>query len=157
MNEAEHAEVVAFVGEAELAAQTFHGDVADNEVGLCGRTVRDDGALDVGNDGLDVRLIEAEDGGAVERNAIHKFGEDGLNFFERTVLSEMFTINCRDDGHDGCVVKEAAVAFVGFDDEVFAFAEASSRAGLIELTAHDKSWVEVRGGEDRGDHGGRGG
>src|SRR5689334_2696721 len=57
MDEIEHAEVVAFVGEAELAAEAFHGNVADDEVGLRGSAISNDGALHTGNDGLNVGLI----------------------------------------------------------------------------------------------------
>src|SRR6476646_11993790 len=114
MDEVEHAEVVALIGEAKFAAETFHADVADDEIGLRGGSIGDDGALDAGNDRLDVGFLEAKYGGAVKRNAIHKFGEDGLNFLERRILVEMFAVDGGDDGDDGRVIEEAAVAFVGF-------------------------------------------
>src|SRR3984885_12469523 len=43
MRKLEDAEVVAFVGKAEFASETFELDVTDNEVGLGRRAVGDDG------------------------------------------------------------------------------------------------------------------
>src|SRR5882762_2914102 len=113
MDEVKHAKVIAFVSEAKFAAETFHADVADYEIGLRRSAVSDDGPLDVRDDGLHVGLIEAEDGGAVKRNAVHEFHEHGLNFFERAVLVEMLAVDGGDDGDDRRVVEKAAVAFVG--------------------------------------------
>src|SRR5215470_1406120 len=119
MNQIEHAEVVAFVGKSKLAAETFHGDVADDEVGLRRSAIGNDGALYVWNDCLDVWLIKAKNCRAVERDAIYEFNENRLNLFKRVVLVEMFAVDRRDDGNDWSVVEEAAVAFVGFNNKVF--------------------------------------
>src|SRR5580765_1362240 len=82
MREAEGAKVFAFIGEAEFAGQAFEANVADDQVGLAGDAISKDGALDAGDDGLNVRLVKTEDGGAVERNAIHKIDEGVLDVFE---------------------------------------------------------------------------
>ena len=124
MRQLEQAEVVASIGEAELAAQAFQFHVADHQVGLRGDAVGDDRALDVGNDGLDVGLVQAKDGGAVERNAIHEFGEAVLDIFQGGVLIEMLAVDGGDHGDDWREQQEAAVALVGFHDEKLAFAEA---------------------------------
>src|SRR5882762_2425677 len=107
MNQTEGAEVFTFVGEAKFAAETFHDHIADDEVGLRRGAISNDGALDTGNDGLDVWLIETEDCRAVKRHAIDKLDEDGLNFFKGAVLIEMFAVDGGDDGDYRRVVKEA--------------------------------------------------
>ena len=100
VREAEDAEVVAFVGQAEFAGEAVESDVADDEIGLTGGAVGEDGALDVGDDSLHVGFIEAEDGGAVKRNAIHELDEGVLNIFERGVLIEVLAVDGGDDGDD---------------------------------------------------------
>ena len=47
--------------------------------------------------------------------------------------------------------QEAAVALVGFDDEVVALAEPRGGASLIDAAADDERGVEMRRGEDRSD------
>src|SRR5256885_591691 len=69
----------------------------------------------------------------------------------------MFAVNGGDDGNDGRVIEEAAVAFVGFDDKIFAFAEAGGGSGLVEFAANDERRIKMRGSENARDHGGRGG
>src|SRR5450432_4103176 len=157
MQEAEAAEVFAFESEAELADQAFEFYVADDQIGLAGCAVSNDGALDVRNDGLDVGLVEAKNGGAVKRDAIHKLREGVLNIFQRSVLIEMLAIDGGDYRDDGREEQEAAVAFVGFHDEKFAFAKFGGGAGLIDAAADDERGIEMRGGEYGGDDGSGGG
>ena len=130
----------------EFADDAFEFYVADNQVGLTGGAVSNDGALDVRNDGLHVGLVEAKNGGAVKGDAIHKLSEGVLNIFERSVLIEMFAIDGGDYGDDRREEQEAAVALVGFHDEIFAFAEFGGSAGLIDAAADDESGIEMRGG-----------
>src|SRR5580693_6662476 len=120
MHQVEHAEVFASEGKAEIAAEAFEADVADDEVGLAGRAIGNDGALHARNDGLDVGFVEAEDGGAVKRDAVDELDEGALDVFERDVLVEVLAVDGGDDGDDWGEHEEAAVAFVGFDDEIFA-------------------------------------
>ena len=68
----------------------------------------------------------------------------------------MFAVDGGDDGDDGRVIKKAAIAFVGFDDEIFAFTEASGGSGLVEFAANDERRIKMRGSENARDHGGRG-
>ena len=70
---------------------------------------------------------------------------------KRSVLIEVLAINGSDHGDHRGEKQEAAVAFVSFDDEIFAFAEAGSGAGLIHPATDDKCGVEMRGSENRGD------
>src|SRR4029077_4439485 len=149
MEELENAEVVAFVGQAKFAAQTFELDVADDEIGLAGSTVGDDRALDVGNDGLDVGLIQAKNRRAVKGDAIDELHEGVLNVFERRILIEMLAVDGGDDRDHRRKQQEAAVALVGFDHKEFAFAEPSGGAGLIDATADNKCRIEMRGRKHR--------
>src|SRR5215831_56113 len=157
MNQVELAEVLLSVDEAEPAAETFHVDVADDQVGLCACAVGDDRALDVRDDGLHVWLVKTEDCRAIKRNAIDELDERALNVFERRVLIEVLAVDGGDHGDDGRVVEEAAVTFVCFDDEVFALPKPGGGSGLIDFSADDKSRVEMRSGENRSNHGGCGG
>ena len=145
----EEAQVVAFIGEAELALQTIELHVTDDQVGLARSPISNDGALYAGNDGLDVRFVDAKNGGAIKRHAIHELDEGVLNVFKRGVLVEMFAVDGGDDGDDGSEHEEAAVAFVGFDDKIFAFAQARRGSGLVDAAADDKRGIEMR----RGKHG----
>src|SRR5690242_2272 len=152
MRQMEEAQVVTFVSEAEFAFQAVESYVADDQIGLTGSSVSNDGALDAGNDGLDVWLVDAKNGGAIERHAIYELYESFLNVFERSVLVEVFAVDGGDDSDNGREHEEAAVAFVGFDDKVFAFAQAGGGSGLIDAAADDKCGIEMSGGQNGGDH-----
>jgi hypothetical protein len=122
MHQVKHAEIFAFEGQAEIAAEAFEADVADDEVGLAGSAVSDDGAFHVGKNGLHVRFVEAENRGAVKGDAVDELDEGALDVGERSVLIEVLAIDGGDNGDDRGEHEEAAVAFIGFDDEVLAFA-----------------------------------
>ena len=156
MRQTKQAKILAFVGQAKFAAEAIELDLTDDEVGLAGSAVRNDGALDTGNDRLNVRLIDAEDCRAAERNAIDELNERVLNVFERRVLIKMLAVDGSDDGNHRGEHQKAAIAFVGFDDEVLSFAKACGRAGLIHSATYDKSRVEMGGCQDRSNHGGGG-
>ena len=49
---------------------------------------------------MDVGLIQAEDGGAVKRDAIYELKKRFLNVFERAVLIEVLAVNRGDHGDD---------------------------------------------------------
>src|SRR5262245_60713230 len=151
MRQTEQAEVVAFVGQAELAGQTLQLNIADKQVGLARGAIGKNWPLDARNDGLNVGLIQAEDGRAIEGNAVHELGEGVLDVGERRVLVEVFPIDGGDDGHHRRKEKKAAVAFVRLHDKVFAFPEPGRGAGLIHLAANHKGRIEMSCGEDGSD------
>src|SRR5271163_3142388 len=122
-----------------------------------GSAVRDDGALHVRDDGLHVGLVKTEDGCAVKGDTIYELDEGVLNVFERGVLIEMLAVDGGDHRDYRSEHEEAAVAFVGFDDEIFAFAQARVGAGLVYFSADDERGIEVGSVHDRGDHRSRGG
>src|SRR5258708_8944663 len=93
----EFSQVVAAIGEAELALEALQFDVADHQVRLARRAVGDDGPLHFREDGLDVRLIEAKNHRAVERHAVHALYEGVLNLFERDVLVKGLAVNRGDE------------------------------------------------------------
>src|SRR5262249_6655441 len=125
MREAKKAEILPLVGEAEFAGEAAKLDIADKEVGLARCAIGKDGAFDVGNDGLNVGFIEAEDSGAVERDSVNELRKGVLNVSERSVLVQVLAVDGRNHSDYRRKKQKATIAFVGFDDEVFAFAKAS--------------------------------
>ena len=151
------AQIVAAIGQAETAGEAAQVDVADHQIGLARGAVGDHRARDVRDDGLHVGLVEAEHGGAVKRHAIDELRENVLNLLERGVMVEMLAIDGGDHGDHRREQQKCAVAFVGFDDHVFAAAEARRRAGVIDAPAHDEGGIEPGRAQDRGHHRGGGG
>src|ERR1700722_16117608 len=138
MQQAKHAEVVAFEGQAKFAIQAFQINVADDQIRLRRNAIGDDRALYRGNDGLHVGFVKTQNGGAVKRHAIDELNENFLNFFERGVLVERLSVDGGDDRDDRSKQQEAAIAFIGFHYKVFTFAEARGGAGLIHFAADDE-------------------
>src|SRR5882724_6481384 len=69
----------------------------------------------------------------------------------------MFAVDGGDDGDDRRVIEEAAIAFVCFDDKIFAFAETGGGSGLVKFAANDERRIKMRGSENACNHRGRGG
>src|SRR5277367_1787167 len=110
VEQTEQAEVFAAIREAELAVEALQLYVADDQVRLAGSAVGDDWSLHIGQNGLDVGLIEAEDRRAIKGYAVHELHKRALNISKGTVLVEVFSIDCSDNGNDGRKHQEAAIA-----------------------------------------------
>ena len=79
---------------------------------------------------------------------------DGL---EAAVVLEMIGFHVRDDGDLWTQLMEAAVIFVGFDDNEVAFAALGIRRDVAQHPADDDGRIEPRFFQDHGNHrGGRG-
>src|SRR5713226_2978614 len=72
MRQPEQAEIFAFVGQPELAAQTLELYSADHQIGLARRSIGNDGTLHAGNDRLHVGLIYINYCTALTLHATHK-------------------------------------------------------------------------------------
>src|SRR5215469_6120929 len=143
----ELAEIVSVIGQAEMAVEASKLDITDDQVGLIRNSVGDDGPLHARQNGLNVRLVERKNHGAVKRHAIYEFQKSGLNLFERMILVEMFAVDGCDDGDDGRKKKERAIAFVGFNHHVIALPRAGVGAGGVDAATDDKCWIESSCGE----------
>src|SRR6267143_1567581 len=152
----EQAEIFAPVGQPELALQSFQLHIADYQIGLTRRSVRNDGTLHAGNDRLHVGLIDAENCRSVKWHAIHKLDEGALNIFERGVLIEMFAIDGSYHRDYRREHEEAAVALVRFHHKIFAFPEPRGRAHLVDFPANHKRGVKMRRRQHRSNDRGRG-
>src|SRR5882757_7533361 len=141
MRQPEQAEIFAPVSQPELALQSLQLHIADYQIGLTRSSIRNDGTLHAGNDGLHVGLIDTENRRTVKWHAIHKLEEGALNVFERGVLIEVFAVNRSHHGDHGREQQEAAVALVRLHYKIFAFAEPRRRARLVDLPADYKSGV----------------
>src|SRR5882757_2830629 len=154
MEELENAEIIAFVGQAKFAPQSFELDLADDQISLAGCAVSDDGALHIGNDCLHVGLVEAENRRAIKGHAIDELHEGVLYVFERGILIEMFPVDGGDNGDHRCQEQKSAVALVGFDDEEFTFAKSRGGASLVDAAADDKRRIEMCRSQNGRDDGG---
>src|ERR1700687_1994457 len=151
MRQPEQAEIFAPVSQPELALQTFQLHIADYQIGLTRRSVRNDGTLYAGNDRLHVGVIDKENRRTVKWHAIHKLDEGALNIFERGVLVEVFAINRSHHGDHRSEHQEAAIALVRFHYKIFPFADPRSRARLVDFPADYKCWIEM-GSRKNGSH-----
>src|SRR6267143_488881 len=138
MRQPEQAEIFAPVGQPELALQTSQLHIADYQIGLTRRSIRNDGTLHAGNDRLHVGLIDTEDRRTIKWHTIHKLDEGALNIFERGVLIEVLAVNRSHYGDHRREHQEAAVALVRFHYKVFTFAETRRRARLVDFPADHK-------------------
>src|ERR1700676_2462513 len=97
MRQTEKAEVFVFKREAKLTVEAFQFYIADDQVCLARSAIRDDWALHIGKNGLHVRFVEAQNRGAIERDAVHKLNERVLDIRKRAVLVEVLAIDGGDD------------------------------------------------------------
>jgi hypothetical protein len=149
MRQLKHPEVVPSISETKLAAEAFELDIADDQVGLARDPVGNDRPLYAGNDGLHVRFVQAQDRCTIEWDPVYELYEAILDVFERTVLVEVFAVDRGNHRDNRGQQQETAIAFVGFHDEKFTFAESCSCACLVHAAAHHECRIEVRRGKHR--------
>lgn len=127
------------------------------EVGVLAGAVGDKASTDAGQDRREQRVVETGGDGAVEGHLVHELDEAVFHVGHVAVAVHVLAVEVGDDGEDGGEFKEAAVALVGFGDEVVGVAAAGVGVEEVDAAADDDGGVEVSGGEDGRDHaGGRG-
>ncbi len=64
----------------------------------------------------------------------------------------MFAVDCSHNRDDGSEKQECAIAFIGFDDHVFAAPQARGGAQMIHAASHNERGVKSGGGENTRGH-----
>src|SRR5499427_9471639 len=119
--------------------------------------VRDDPLLEAREQELDIGLVQAEDGRAVEGHLVDEGDEGVADRVEGAVVVEVLGVDRCDDRDRRGELQERAVGLVGLGDEEVALAQARVRAEARHPTADDDRRVEAALGQDGADHrGGRG-
>ena len=133
--------------------------VRDRQHRLRAGAVGDHAPTDAGQDPLDVLVVEAEDGCAVERDLIDELGEGGFDFIDPAgVVVEVLAVDVGDDGEDGRELQERAIALVGLDHEELAGPETGVAAAHgADASADNDCGVKSGVDEDGRDHRRRGG
>src|SRR6516164_6048597 len=148
MRQVKHPKVLALVRQSEFALESQHLNIADQQVGLARRSVRDDGPFHIRNDGLHVRFVQAENYRPIKRHPVHKLHKSALNILKRNVLVQVLPVDRRHHRHHRRKHQEAAVALIRFDHEIFTAPHTRRRSGLVYPTAHDERRVQVRRCQD---------
>ncbi len=69
----------------------------------------------------------------------------------------MLAVDRRHHGNHRSEQQKRAVAFVGFDDHIFAAAKTRGGTDMVHAAAHDERGIESRGRQDASGHRSRGG
>src|ERR1035437_9431553 len=154
----ETADTGGAIADIELAEKRAADDIGGLDIGLRGGAVGDGAAADFGEQALHVGVVEADDGGAVDRHLVDELDEGGADGVERRVVIQMLAIHVGDDGDDGRELEEAAVALIGFDDQEIATAHAGVGAAHgADASADHYGGVQTGEIEDGGGQGSGGG
>src|SRR5262245_39813772 len=137
----------------ELRAETFTREphVGGRNLGVRPHPVSDHPPLDLRNYHLNVRVVQADDHRAVERDLVDELREAGANLLDPRIKIEVFEVDVRDDGDGRREFEEALVAFIGLDDHKIAAAQLGVAADGIHAPAYDYGRVEP-GAVERGRH-----
>ena len=112
--------------------------------------------LDLADQGLHHRVVDAHDGEPVERHVLDEIAECLLHGLEGLEVIEMLGIDIGDDGDIGRQFQEGAVALVGFHHHPFTGAKPRVGAVSINDAAIDHRRIEISCVEQGCDHrGGR--
>ena len=98
------------------------------------------------------RVVDAQDGDAIERQPLREIDERALQPLEVVpVCLHVIGVDVGDHREHGGQIQERRIGFVGFGDQEIALAEARVRAGRKQPAADDERRVEPAFGEHRGD------
>ena len=125
-------------------------DAAHRVVGLRRDPVRDVATLDLGQDVLDVGVVEAQDRQAVERHPRAELDERRLEDVVAVPVVEVLGVDVGDHGHGGGQVHEAAVALVGLGHQQVSAAEPRVGPERLHLAPDGDGRIQARGAEHRG-------
>ena len=93
---------------------------------------------------LDVRLVEAEHGRAVERHLVHEGEEGRADRVEVGVVVEVLGVDGGDHRDGRRELEERAVGLVGLGHEELALAEPRVGAEAVDAPAHHHGGIEAR-------------
>src|SRR3972149_2894952 len=117
------------------------------EVGLGREAVGPEPPRYPGYEPLNDRVVEADDGAAVERDLVHEVQERGLYVVHVLVVVHVLTVYVSDDRYRGRELQKAAVALVRLGHEEVPSAELGVGPQAVELSAGDYRGVHVGRGE----------
>ena len=150
--ELEPAELAALVEDGRRARESLEAHVPGADVGLGREAVGDQPPLEPGDDALQVRIVEAEDDRAVERDLVGEADERLLDVLDVRVVVEVLGVDVGQDGDEGGEVEERPVALVGLGDEEIAGPEAGVGPEGVQPAADDDRRIEPGLVEEDGDH-----
>ena len=151
----EEAKVRVVVQHLERGPERPERDVPCLVIGLGAHAVGLVALLDLRDERLDVRLVQAEDRHAVERHLVDEREEGRLDLVDVPVIVEMLRVDVGDHGDGRRELEEAPVALVRLGDKELSLPELGVRAEGVQLAADHDRGVDAAGGEHRGDHRGR--
>ena len=132
--------------------------VGDLQAGLLAAPVSDDAAIYQRKKLLDVFVVQAQDGRAVERHLLNELEERGANLDDGRIVIQMLAVDVRDHRQDRAELQKRAVAFVRFHHQKIALPHARVRAAHGRgLPAHHHRWIQAGDIQHRGGHGCGGG
>ena len=142
----------------EFRAAARRGEIDQPRIGLRIFAIGDDAAvLDLADDGLHHRMVDAHHGKAVERHVLDEIAEGVLHRLERPEVIEMLRVDIGDDGDVGRQFQKRAVALVGLHHHPFAGPQPRVGAVGVDDAAIDHGRIEIAGIEQGRDHRGGGG
>ncbi len=131
-------------------------DVLGAQRGLAAGAVGDHAAVDVAHDRAHVLVVQAQNRGAEERDAVGVLDECRLDVVEAAgVRIEVVLLDVGDNCHDGREAQKRAVVLVGFHDDHVAVAADGVGAEGRDLAAHDDRRLQTGVIRHHADHRGR--
>src|SRR4030095_8930337 len=136
--------IAAVETHSEGGTQTFELNVDNANVGSRSRTIRHDAPLDPWNQRLYSRLVDAEDGSAIEWDLVDKGQERGLDVFQVAVLIEVVRFDIGYNRNGGREQQERAVAFVCFENNEVTFTKTSVAPHGVQQSTNDDGRIVSR-------------
>ena len=146
------AELAALVEDGRRAREPLEAHVPGEDVGLGREAVGDEPPLELGDDALQVRVVEAEDDRAVERDLVGEADERLLDLLDVRIVVEVLGVDVGQDGDERGEEEERPVALVGFGDEEIPGSELGVGPEGVQPAADDDGRVEAGLVEEDGDH-----
>ena len=141
----------------EPATVRAHGQVLGADLGLRIDAVGDEPAvLHAAGHRLDVGMVGADRGEAIERDVLHEILEALLHRVEVAPVVQVLGVDVGDDGHGGFQLQERAVALVGLDHDPVTGPNLRVGAIGVDDPAVDHGRVQPAGVQQGRHHRGRG-
>ena len=133
-------------GSPKAPATAFNLDLRDREVGVLGEAVGQHGPRYPGQQAAQHRIVQAQHGGAVERQPVDKFDEGVLQALEvMAVGGHVVRVDVGDDRQHGLQAQKGGVRLIGLHDDRLAHAQTGVGTGAFQQAADHEGGVQSRG------------
>ena len=135
----------AMAAQREITAVRAEPNIQNFQIHLRRTAISNSAPPNIGEDLLNILVFHTQNRSSIEWHLVYELGKSGLNFFERGIVVQMFSIDICDNGQNRREFEERSITLIRLNDEKRTLPHTRVRTlhGGDASTYHN-GWVEIR-------------